>query len=96
MEFLFLEVLAGAQSHLIKAGRISVFCGTNVLNCKTGLWLRSDPLAVVGSFVVAALFYRLIKSPFLMVKRRFSAVPQPADASFVSPQLLAGEQLPTR
>lgn len=50
------------------------------------------PFAVIGTFVVAALSYRFIESPFLRLKHRYSAVPQPAAASAVSPQLLAGEQ----
>ena len=50
------------------------------------------PLAVAGTFVVAALSYRFIESPFLKLKHRYSAVPQPAAPSVVSPQLLAGEQ----
>ena len=50
------------------------------------------PVALVGTFVVAALSYRFIESPFLKLKHRYSAVPQPATASVVSPQLLASEQ----
>ena len=48
-------------------------------------------VSVIGTFAIAALSYRFVESPFLKLKHRYSAVPQPAEASYVSPQLLAGE-----